>query len=55
MSKQKPKLSHIEKLLNKVRQAPSPTCSDPRQLTLEGAIKQRAFADLDREIERVLD
>ncbi len=45
--------SYVEKLLNKIRLRPSETCHDPRQLTLEGAIKQRAFAELDRAIAKV--
>ena len=52
--KPEPKLSSVEKLLNKVRREPSPTCNDRRQLTLEGAIKQRAFADLDEAIKQTL-
>jgi hypothetical protein len=43
-----------EKILHDARRKPSPFCPDPRQLTLEGAIAERAFANLDREIERTL-
>ena len=48
----RPKRSRVEKLLDEVRRKPSPTCRDPRQLDLMDAIRQRAFADLDREIAR---
>ena len=53
VSKRKNK-SRVEKLLDEVRRKPSPFCDDPRQLDLEGAVTQRAFANLDLEIERVL-
>jgi hypothetical protein len=50
----KPKLTRVEKLLRAVRREPSKTCNDPRQLTLEDAIKQRALYKLDRVIEDTL-
>jgi hypothetical protein len=41
-------------LLHEARQKPSPTVNDPRQLTLDGAIQQRAFRNLDQVIARKL-
>ena len=42
-----------EKLLAEVRRKPSHFCDDPRQRDLEDDVTQRAFANLDLEIERV--
>jgi hypothetical protein len=53
--KGKPRRSYIEKLLTEVRREPSPKCNDPRQLDLIDAVKQQAFANLDREIRKALD
>ena len=47
MAKRKPKLTWMEKLR---KRGTSKTCRDPRQLELEDAVKQRAFAKLDRAI-----
>jgi hypothetical protein len=49
------KRTAAEKLLHEARQKPSPTVNDPRQLTLDGAIQQQAFHDLDQVIARKLD
>ena len=49
------KMTKGERILEHARNNPSPTCFDPRQLTLDHAIQRQAFADLDREIERALD
>jgi hypothetical protein len=53
--KKKPKRTAVEKLLDEVRRKPSPTVNDPRQIHLEDAARQRAFANLDREIGLILD
>ena len=53
MSKPRKNKSRVEKLLAEARRKPSPFCDDPRQLDLEDAVTQRAFANLDLEIERV--
>ncbi len=50
----KPKRTRAEALLETHRKKPSPTCHDPRQLDLTDFISRQAFANLDREIERVL-
>lgn len=52
-SKRKKRIG-AEKILHEARLNPSPFCKDPRQLTLMDAIKQQAFADLDRAIESTL-
>jgi hypothetical protein len=51
----KPKLTSVERLLEKARKNPSPTCNDPRQLSIEDSIKQRAFDKLDRAIKAALE
>jgi hypothetical protein len=48
------KRTAAEKILHEARQKPSPTCNDPRQLTLDGAIQQQAFHNLDQVIARKL-
>ena len=52
MSKPRKTKSRVEKLLAEVRRKPSHFCDDPRQLDLEDTVTQRAFANLDLEIER---
>jgi hypothetical protein len=54
-SGRRPKRIGAEKVLHEARRNPSPTCNDPRQLTLEDAIKQRAFASLDAAIKQTLE
>jgi hypothetical protein len=48
------KLTYVEKLLKDLRRNPSKTCHCPQQLTLEDAIKQNAFYELDRVIKDTL-
>ena len=49
------KRNAAEKILHEARLNPSRTCNDPRQLTLEGAISQRAFDNLDEAIKQMME
>ena len=49
--KSKPRKTKAQALLEKARREPSPTCHDPRQLSLlDDHAKAQAFSKLDRAI-----
>jgi hypothetical protein len=56
----KRKLTRVERLLEKHRKNPSPTCHDPKQtdlmdLVLEVRVRRSAFRNLDEVIRRKLE
>jgi hypothetical protein len=53
--RKRPKLTVVEKLLKQVRENPSRTCNDPRQIDLFEHQKRAAFAKLDEAIARIIE
>lgn len=54
MGNKRKRLSKAARILEKARKEPSPTCHDPRQLSIFDIAKSKAFAALDKAIEEAL-
>jgi hypothetical protein len=54
MGNKRKRLSKAERILEKARKEPSPTCHDPRQISIFVLDRDRGFAALDKAIKEAL-